>query len=71
MKQLRDPTEVGKILRSLRGIRVRTGVAKEIGISYSMLCKLEDGRRIPSDDMRERIAKYYGIPVDEIFYTHE
>lgn len=71
MKKLRDPIEIGKTLRSLRGIRVRTGVARELGVSYSTLCKLEDGRRNPSDDMKERIAKYYGVSEDDIFYTNQ
>ena len=69
MKQTRDPTEVGKILRELRGIKIRTGVAKELGISYSMLTKIEDGIRTPGDDLKERIAEYYGKTVDQIFYT--
>lgn len=71
MRKPRDPIEVGKTLRKLRGIRVRTGVAREIGISYSMLCKLEDGRRVASDDMKERISKYYGVFAGDIFYTNE
>lgn len=71
MRKPRDPIDVGKTLRKLRGIRVRTGVAREIGISYSMLCKLEDGRRVASDDMKERIARYYNISADAIFYTNE
>lgn len=71
MKKPRDPIEVGKTLRELRGIRVRTGVSRELHISYSMLCKLEDGRRAASDEMKERIAKYYGVSVGDIFYTNE
>ena len=71
MKKLRDPVDAGKILRSLRGIRVRTGVAHELGVSYSMLSKIEDGRRTPSDEMKEKIAEYYGVSSDEIFYTHQ
>lgn len=70
MKKERDPAEIGKELRQLRGIRVRTGVARELGISYSMLSKIEDGLRIPGEELKERIAKYYGKTVDEIFYTH-
>ena len=69
MKRERDPAEVGKILRDLRGIRIRTGVAKEIGISYSMLSKIEDGIRKPSEDLKKQIAEYYGKTVDEIFFT--
>ena len=67
MKIARDPVESGKILRKLRGIRVRTGVAQELGISYSMLCKLEDGRRKPREELKKRLAEYYGVPTSSIF----
>ena len=70
MRNPRDPKEVGKELRSLRGIRTRTGVAGELGISYSMLCKIEDGIRVPGDELKQQIAKYYGVSVDRLFYTH-
>lgn len=71
MRKQREPTEVGEILRRLRGIRVRTGVAKEIGISYSMLCKVESGIRVPSDELKKKLASYYGTSEDQIFYTQE
>lgn len=68
MNKPKDPKEIAKTLRELRGIRVRTGVARELGISYSMLCKIEDGQRIPGDELKQRIADYYGETVDRIFY---
>lgn len=71
MTKLRDPVEVGRILRMLRGIRPRTGVAKELGVSYSFLCKAESGLRKISDEMKVRIANYYNTPVEQIFYTHQ
>jgi len=67
MSKTKDPKDTAKILRELRGIRTRTGVAKEIGISYSMLCKIESGCRIPSEELKQRIAGYYGVSVGEIF----
>lgn len=60
---------IGKRLVELRGIRTRTGVAKEIGVSYSSLCNYENGCRIPPDDVKIRIAAYYGVSVDEIFFA--
>lgn len=71
MRKPRDPTETGKNLRVLRGVRTKTGVARELGISYSMLCKIESGLRIPSEELKDRIADYYGVAVDQIFYTQE
>ena len=60
---------VGKRLIELRGIRTRTGVAKELGIAYSALCNYENGLRIPPDDVKVLIADYYGKTVQEIFYS--
>ena len=67
MSKTKDPKDTAKILRELRGIRTRTGVAREIGISYSMLCKIESGSRVASSEMQQRIADYYGVPVGKIF----
>lgn len=59
--------EAGKILRRLRGIRTRTGVAKEVGISYSALAFYECGQRTPSGSVKKKLADYYGVPVESIF----
>ena len=69
MNKLLDPKEAGERLQALRGIRTRRGVAKELGISYSALSNYECGVRIPTDDVKVRIADYYGKTVQEIFYT--
>lgn len=59
--------EVGKRLRELRGIRTRTGVAREIGIPYSTLQAYEEGTRVPSGRNKKKLSDYYGVPVREIF----
>lgn len=59
--------EAGRILRRLRGIRTRTGVAKEVGISYSALAFYECGQRTPSGVVKKKLADYYGVPVESIF----
>ena len=70
MKKRRvDPKVLGKRLRELRGIRTRTGVAKALGISYSALSFYEDGERFPSEQTQHRIASYYGVSEDDLFYT--
>lgn len=71
MKKPREPSEVTAILRKLRGIRKRTGVAQEMGISYSMLSKIEGGFRTPGEDLKKRIAEYYGVSEDDIFFTEK
>lgn len=59
--------ENGKRLRQLRGLRTRTGVAREIGISYSALAFYETGERNPSGRVKKMLADYYGLPVELIF----
>ena len=68
MNKVLDPKEIGRRLRELRGIKTRTGTAKQIGISYSALSKYEDGLKTPNDATKVRIADYYGVPVQQIFF---
>lgn len=44
-------------------------VAKELGISYSMLQQLEQGRRGASDKTKIKISKYYGKSVEYLFFN--
>lgn len=71
MNKALDPKEIGRRLRELRGIRTRPGVAKELGISYSALSKYEIGAKSPSDAMKVRLADYYGVSVQRIFFDPE
>ena len=68
MSKNENAVVIGKRLKKLRGIRTRTGVAKELGISYSALCNYENGLRIPPDSMKVRIANYYGRSVQSVFF---
>ena len=61
--------EIGRRLRELRGIRTRTGVARALGLPYSTLQSYEDGSRNPSKKMQQKLADYYGVPVESIFLT--
>ena len=63
--------EIGERLRELRGIRPRTKVAEQMGISYSALCKYEYGEKRPGDETKRKIARYYGKTVQEIFFDSE
>lgn len=63
-----DMKESGKRLRELRGIRTRSGVARILKIPYSTLQSYEDGEREPAGRIKEKLADYYGVTVEEIFY---
>ena len=54
-------------LIELRGNRSQEEVAKALGISVSALSMYEQGNRIPRDEIKIRMAKYYGISIDALF----
>ena len=60
--------EISKTLRELRGIRTRTGVSREIGIPYSTLQAYEEGRRTPTGNVKQKLADYYNVRVEDIFF---
>ena len=59
----------GKILIELRGDKSQSKVAKDIGIGKSTLSMYELECRVPRDNIKIMLAKYYGKTVQEIFYT--
>ena len=64
-----DAGRIGKRLVSLRGARRREEVAKAVGVSFSALCMYETGKRIARDEVKVRLADYYGVPVESIFFA--
>ena len=64
-----DAQKIGKRLVALRGARRREDVAAAVGISFSALCMYETGRRIARDDVKIALAEYYGVRVEDIFFT--
>ena len=68
MKEKIDMVESGRRLRKLRGIRTRKGVSREIDIPYSTLHSYEEGTREPSGPVKKKLADYYGVPVESIFF---
>lgn len=62
--------EAGKMLRQLRGIRTRTGVARELGLPYSTLQAYEEGRRNPSGRNKKLLADYFNVSVNDLFFKH-
>lgn len=62
-----DSNKIAKNLVALRGEKSRESVAVALGLSLSTLTMYEIGARIPRDENKEKIARYYGKTVDEIF----
>lgn len=61
---------VGAKLRELRGSRSQLEVANVVGISKSALAMYERDERVPRDEIKIRLADYYGQSVQFIFYSN-
>lgn len=64
-----DANKIGEKLIKLRGNRTQEEVAKALGISLSAIGMYERGERIPRDEIKILIAKYYDTTVQAIFYA--
>ncbi len=56
------------ILRSLRGQKSQSDIATAIGITKSSWAMYECGERVPRDEVKIKIANYFGRSVQDIFY---
>jgi transcriptional regulator len=61
---------IGEKLKKLRGGKKSKDVAKAIGITISALSNYENDYRIPRDETKRKIAKYYKKSVEEIFFKN-
>lgn len=61
---------IARTLIKLRGKKSREEVAKAVGISVSALSMYENGDRVPRDDIKIKLANYYGRTVNFIFFAH-
>ena len=63
---------IGERLKSLRGNKNKTldKVAVELGITPSALSNYESGIRIPRDGIKARLAGYYGVSIESIFFEN-
>ena len=59
---------IGAKLRKLRGRQPREQVAEACGISLSAIMMYKNGKRIPKDDIKIALARYYGTSVEVIFF---
>ncbi len=59
----------GTRLIELRGNKTQQNVANDLGISVSAVGMYEREERIPRDELKIKIAKYFDTSVQAIFYT--
>lgn len=61
----------GEKIRFLRGDRSQSAVAEAIGVTKSAFAMYERDERRPRDEIKLRIANYFGRTVEEIFYNDQ
>lgn len=55
-------------LRKKKGVS-RAKLANELGISRSAVAMYERGERVPKDDIKIKLAKFYNKSIAFIFYS--
>ena len=53
-------------IRNVRGIR-QDDLAKQMGVSRQTISSLENGRYNPSILLAHKIAKFFGMTIEEVF----
>lgn len=55
-------------LIAARGDRTQQEVADAVGVTRSALGMYETGDRVPRDDIKVRLADFYDLPIQDLFY---
>ena len=64
-----DPQTIGERLRTLRGTRTQKEVGDAVGVTPMAISQYERGERVPSDNIKMTLARYFNTTVDAIFFT--
>ncbi|MBQ0167493.1 MAG: helix-turn-helix transcriptional regulator [Treponema sp.] len=59
---------IAERLIAARGNKTQVEVCEAIGISRAALGMYELGKRVPRDEIKVRLAKYYNKSIEELFY---
>lgn len=59
---------IAERLVKARGDKRREDVAEAIGVSLSAISMYENGERVPRDEIKVRLAKYYKTTVQKLFF---
>lgn len=70
MKPTRVTNEIRR-LRFERGEMTQAELAERIGVTRQTVIAIEQGRYSPSLEMAFRIARVFGVPLDEVFQYPE
>ncbi len=64
-----NPKNIGDRLIKLRGDRTQAEVAKACDISLSAIAMYERGERIPRDEIKIKLARFFNVTVESLFYA--
>lgn len=64
-----DAQTIGERLRTLRGSRTQREVGDAIGVTAMAISFYERGERVPRDEIKIKLAKFYNRSVSYIFFT--
>ena len=65
-----DAQTIGERLRTLRGSRTQKEVGDAIGVTAMAISFYERGERVPRDEIKIKLAKFYNRSVSYIFFTN-
>ena len=60
---------IGKKLRELRGTKTIQEVSQDTGIGITALSNYENGYRVPRDETKFVLAKYYNVNLEDLFFS--
>lgn len=63
--------EIGKRLKALRGDRTLEKVGNDLNVTAMAVSSWELGKRVPSDDLKVKLASYYGVSLYDLFYAEK
>lgn len=64
-----DAKKIGKRIRDLRGETSVPELANAIGSSVSAIFMYESGERIPRDEVKIKLARYFGVSIESLFFA--
>lgn len=60
---------IGEKLKQARGDKTRKEVCEALGISRSTLMMYENGKRVPKDTIKKKLAAYYDKSIEDLFFA--
>ena len=63
-----DRNKLGERLRRLRGDMSQAELGAALGVTKQAILNYELGYRVPTDDLKIKIAEFFHLSVQEIFF---